>query len=198
MKTDTLKEIWKCGTNKEIRPYSATELDKIMVKSARKSMKTVQMKGGFQIVVIAVMIYIILKLLFGNSSVEFKMLDFAGFLIIFVCFLLSKRSDYKMNKYKCDMPVKEWLEYRIREIEKVVNAKLKYNVLIYGGAFLLSYSFHVVSQILLKASFNLLLSGGIFLGLIVFIMIIKRSLSKKYNQILKELKTLYKQLEESN
>lgn len=198
MEENSIKDIWKLGVNSNIKSYSNSELNEIIVKSARKSMKPIQLGGIFQFVVIAVMIYLILTLLFRDNSVQMKLLNFAGLIIIFVSSLAWKRSDYKMNKYKYDMPVKEWLEYRIEELNKTIYTKKKYNIVVMCLSFLLGFGFHVVNQIILKAPFNLFLSGSIFVVLIIYFVIVARSLNRKYKKALKELKDLYKQFEESN
>jgi multisubunit Na+/H+ antiporter MnhB subunit len=198
METNDIKDIWRSGVDSKIKSYSDYELNEMVIESARKSMKAIQLGGIFQLVVIAVMIYLILTLFFRDNSLEMKLLDFTGLLILFVCSVLWKRSDYKMNKYKYDMPVKEWLEYRIHEIDKTISTKKKYNILIMCLAFLLGFGFHVVHQIILKAPFNPILSGSILVGLIIYFVIVARSLNTKYRKTLEELKELYQQFEESN
>lgn len=197
MEKNNLKLIWKIGVNEETKSYSDSELNEMIVKSARKSMKTIQLGGIFQFVIIAVIVYLIVKLFFRDNSLEMKLLDLIGLFILFVCSVLWKRSDYKMNKYKCDIPVKEWLEYRINELNKTIYKKKKYNAFIMCVAFLLGFGFHVVHQIILKVPFDPIISGFILVGLIIYFAIVARSLNKKCRKTLEELKKLYKQFEES-
>lgn len=197
METDRIKDVWRRGMNTHIASYSEAELNGIVVKAARKAMKPIQLGGIFQWIVVAVMIYITGILIFRDNSLEMKLLDFSGLVILLLCFLGWKHSDYKMNKYTCDMPVKAWLEYRIRELNKTMYTRKKYNVLIMGGAFLLGFGFHVVSQLILKAPFNPLFSGSLFIGLLLYLLLVGRSLEKKYKKTLEELDGLYKQMDES-
>lgn len=198
MKENEIKEIWKLGVDSKIKPYSNTELNEIVIRSARKSMKAIQLGGIFQLIVIGVIIYLILVLVLRDNSIEMKLLDLAGLLILFVCAVLWKHSDYKMNKFKYDTPIKEWLEYRINELNKTIYRRKKYNILIMCMAFILGFSFHVIHQIILKKPFNPILSGVVFVGLIIYLAIITYSLNKKHLKTLEELKEIYKQFEESN
>lgn len=198
MKESNIKELWKSGTDSNTKSYSDSELNEIIVRTAKKSMKAVQLDGVFQYVVIAVVVYLIFTLLFRNNSLEMKLLDFAGLTILLLCAFFWKRSDYKMGTYKCDMPVKEWLEYRINELNKTVYRKRKYNRLIICLSLLLGFGFHVVQQMLVKAPFNPILSGSIFIALVIFCVFITRSLNGKYRKTRDELKELYRQFEESN
>ena len=198
MKENEIKEIWKLGVDSKIKPYSNTELNEIVIRSARKSMKAIQLGGIFQLIVIGVIIYLILVLVLRDNSIEMKFLDLAGLLILFVCAVLWKHSDYKMNKFKYDTPIKEWLEYRINELNKTIYRRKKYNILIMCMAFILGFSFHVIHQIILKKPFNPILSGVVFVGLIIYLAIIAYSLNKKQLKTLDELKEIYKQFGESN
>ena len=65
-------------------------------------------------------------------------------------------------------------------------------------AFLLGFGFYVTRQIIMKASFNPLLSGLIFVGLIVYFIIVTRSLNRKHKKTLNELEDLYTQFEDLN
>lgn len=196
MKNNNLKLIWKIGVNEEAKSYSDSELNEMIVKSTRKSLKAIQLGGIFQFVIIAVVIYLIVILFSRDSGLEMKLFNITGLLILLICSVLWKRSDYKMNKYRYDIPVKEWLEYRINELNKTIYTRKKYNIFIMCLAFLLGFGFHVVHQIILKAPFNPILSGSILVGLIIYFVIVARSLNGKYRETLKELKELHKQFEE--
>lgn len=196
METNDIKNIWKTGIEENIQPYSNSELNEMVVKSARKAMKPIQLGGIFQLIIIVIVAYLVFTLIFRDNSLEMKLLNFTELLIILICALLWKRSDYKMNK--CDMPIKEWLEYRINELKKTVYARTKYNIVVTCFAFLLGFGFYVAHQIIVKAPFNPLLSGSIFVGLIVYFVIVTRSLNRKHRKTLYELEELFKQFESTN
>lgn len=195
MRTNTIKDIWQSSVH--IKSYSDSELNDIIIKSARKSMKAIQLGGIFQLVIIVIMIYLVFILVFRNNGLEMKLLNSAGLLILLVCSLLWKRSDYKMNKYKYDMPIKEWLEYRIHELNKTICMRKRYKVLVLCITIIIGFGVHVVTQIIQKTPFNPLVSGSIFIGLIIYIVIVSASLDKKHKKTLKELQELYGQVEES-
>lgn len=196
METNDIKNIWKTGIEENIESYSNSELNEMVVKSARKSMKSIQLGGIFQLVIIAVMVHLLFILIFRDNSFEMKLLNFTELVFIFICCILWKRSDYRMNK--CDMPVKEWLEYRINKLKKIVYTRKKYNIAVTCFAFFLGFGCYVAEQIIMKTPFNLLLSGSIFVGLILYFVVVTRSLTRKYKKTLNELETLYKQLEALN
>lgn len=195
MKTNTIKDVWQSSIH--IKSYSDSELNDIIIKSARKSMKAIQLGGIFQLIIIAIIIYLVLILAIRDNSLEMKLLDSTGLLILLVCSFLWKRSDYKMNKYKYDMPIKDWLEYRINELNKTIYMRKKYKVLVLCITIIIGFGFHVVTQIIQKTPFNPLLSGSIFIGLIIYIVIVSGSLDKKHKKTLKELKELHEQIEQS-
>ena len=193
MKKNNIKEVWKSGINSNIKSYSESELNKIVIKSARKSMKRIQLGGLFQLIIIAIVIYVMHILIFRNNSIEMKLLYIAELIILLGCSLQWKYSDYKMNMYTSDKPVKEWLEYRINEINRKIYLMNKYGLSL---AVLIGFGFHIAHQIILKIHFNPFVSGGILVGLIIYLVLVTRPLNKKLNKALKELKELYKQYEE--
>lgn len=127
METNDIKDIWKTETVKEMKPYSEEELNEIVVKSVRKSIKTVYPGTIFRLVVIAVIVYLIATLFLREQSMEGMLLDVSALVILSVSYLLWERSAYKMRKYTNSKPVKEWLEYRIKEFEKNIKFKTKYD-----------------------------------------------------------------------
>lgn len=198
MKTNDMKDIWQSAVNQNVKSYSDPELNEMVIKSARRSMKPIQMGGWLQIVIIAIVIYVTLTLLFFDHSIERKLFDLTGLSILVVCYLLSKRSDHKMNAYHPDMPVKEWLGHRISKLKKTVYMKTRYKVLIMCLAFLSGFGIYLASYIVLKAPFNPFLTALVFVGLAIYFAIVGRSLRRKYKKTLNELEELYKQFEESD
>ena len=193
METNDIKDIWKTETVKEMKPYSEEELNEIVVKSVRKSIKTVYPGTIFRLVVIAVIVYLIATLFLREQSMEGMLLDVSALVILSVSYLLWERSAYKMRKYTNSKPVKEWLEYRIKEFEKT-----KYDLAIYACSFLFSIGFYVFYQIAANIPPGILIVIIIPLGLIIYLLIARRSINRNYQKALHELKELYKQFEESN
>lgn len=198
METNDIKDIWKTETVKEMKPYSEEELNEIVVKSVRKSIKTVYPGTIFRLVVIAVIVYLIATLFLREQSMEGMLLDVSALVILSVSYLLWERSAYKMRKYTNSKPVKEWLEYRIKEFENTIRFNTKYNLVIYACSFLFSIGFYVFYQIAANIPPGILTVIIIPLGLIIYLLIARRSINRNYQKALHELKELYKQFEESN
>lgn len=198
METNDIKDIWKTETVKEMKPYSEEELNEIVVKSVRKSIKTVYPGTIFRLVVIAVIVYLIATLFLREQIMEGMLLDVSALVILSVSYLLWERSAYKMRKYTNSKPVKEWLEYRIKEFENTIRFNTKYNLVIYACSFLFSIGFYVFYQITVNVTPGILTVIIIPLGLIIYLLIVRRSINRNYQKALHELKELYKQFEESN
>lgn len=195
MENNNLKKMWKSKIDSNIKSYSDKELSTIIVKSAQKSIKKTQPRGILRIIVICIVVYLIVKLIVGNNSLEIKVIDSCALLILSISYFLWERSAYIMNKYRFDMPVKEWLEYRIREVEKSIRIKKKYGLFIYGGAVILGSSFGII-PLFFRETFDFLTAIALLSFTIIFVVIISQSMNKNYNKTLSELKELYKQFEE--
>ena len=198
METNDIKDIWKTETVKDMKPYSEEELNEIVVKSVRKSIKTVYPGTIFRLVIITVIVYLIATLFLRKQSMEGMLLDVSALVILSVSYLLWERSAYKMRKYSNSKPVKEWLEYRIKEFENTIRFNTKYNLVIYACSFLFSIGFYVFYQITANVTPGILTVIIIPLGLIIYLLIVRRSINRNYQKALHELKELYKQFEESN
>lgn len=198
METNDIKDIWKAETVKDMKPYSEEELNEIVVKSVRKSIKTVYPGTIFRLVIITVIVYLIATLFLRKQSMEGMLLDVSALVILSVSYLLWEHSAYKMWKYTNNKPVKEWLEYRIKEFENKIRFNTKYNLVIYACSFLFSIGFYVFYQITANVTPGILTVIIIPLGLIIYLLIVRRSINRNYQKALHELKDLYKQFEDSN
>lgn len=197
METNDIKNIWKEGVEENINPYSNTKLNEIVIKSARKSINAIYPGTIFRLIVIGVVIYIIAMSVWGNKSKEVMLVDFCGLAILSISYFFWERSAYKMKKYSYGIPVKEWLEYRIREVEKSVNFYTRYDLLIYGFSFLFAIGFYIFYQIVGKTTPSVLTMFIIPIVLVIYIWIVRRSMNRNLKKTLSELKELYKQFEES-
>lgn len=198
METNDIKDIWKTGVEENLPSYSDEELNEMVVKSARKSMKAIYPGTIFRLVIMSVLVYLIVMLFVRKQSTEGMVIDISAFLVLSVSFFFWERSALKMRKYSKGKPIKEWLEYRIKEIEKSIKFTAKYNWIIYGCSFLGSIGFYVFYQITAHVTPDICNLIVIPLGLAVYLWIVKRSLNRNYRKTLHELKDLYKQLEDSN
>ena len=60
METNDIKKIWKAGVEGDIKPYSNSELNKMVVNTARKSISRVYPSVIFRLVIIAVIVLLII------------------------------------------------------------------------------------------------------------------------------------------
>ena len=195
MEAHDIKETWKAGVEKNIKPYPEEKLNEMVIKSARKSIKTVYPGTVFRLVVVAVVVYLIVMLFIREQSMERAYVDIAALAILSVSYFLWERSAYRMRKYTNGMAVKEWLEYRIKEVEKDVKFNTKYGWIVYTCSFLSAIGFYVFYLMAMNITPGILNVVVVPLGIAIYLLIIDRSLGRNYRKTLRELKDLYKQFE---
>ncbi len=195
MEAHDIKETWKAGVEKNIKPYPEEKLNEMVIKSARKSIKTVYPGTVFRLVVVAVVVYLIVMLFIREQSMERAYVDIAALAVLSVSYFLWERSAYRMRKYTNGMAVKEWLEYRIKEVEKSVKFNTKYGWIVYTCSFLLAIGFYVFYLMAMNITPGILNIIVVPLGIAIYLLIIDRSLGRNYRKTLRELKDLYKQFE---
>lgn len=197
METIDIKDIWKTG-EEGIQSYSEEKLNEMVVKSARKSIKAIYPGIIFRCIIIGIIVHLITILLGGRYSTERMLLDLSALIILSVSYFFWERSAFKMRKYTKGRSVKEWLEYRINEIEKSITFTSKYNWIVYSCSFLLTIGFYVLYQIEANVTPNILNIIVIPIGLFIYLLLVTRSLNRNYRKTIRELKDLYKQFEDSN
>lgn len=195
MEAHDIKETWKAGVEKNIKPYPEDKLNEMVVKSARKSIKTVYPGTVFRLVVVAVVVYLIVMLIIREQSMERAYVDIAALAVLSVSYFLWERSAYRMRKHTNGMAVKEWLEYRIKEVEKDVKFNTKYGWIVYTCSFLSAIGFYVFYLMAMNITPGILNVVVVPLGIAIYLLIIDRSLGRNYRKTLRELKDLYKQFE---
>ena len=195
MEAHDIKETWKAGVEKNIKPYPEDKLNEMVVKSARKSIKTVYPGTVFRLVVVAVVVYLIVMLFIREQSMERAYVDIAALAVLSVSYFLWERSAYRMRKYTNGMAVKEWLEYRIKEVEKDVKFNTKYGWIVYTCSFLSAIGFYVFYLMAMNITPGILNVVVVPLGIAIYLLIIDRSLGRNCRKTLRELKDLYKQFE---
>lgn len=195
MEAHDIKETWKAGVEKNIKPYPEEKLNEMVIKSARKSIKTVYPGTVFRLVVVAVVVYLIVMLFIREQSMERAYVDIAALTVLSVSYFLWERSAYRMRKYTNGMAVKEWLEYRIKEVEKSVKFNTKYGWIVYTCSFLSAMGFYVFYLMAMNITPGILNVVVVPLGIAIYLLIIDRSLGRNYRKTLRKLKDLYKQFE---
>jgi len=198
METTNLKGLWKLGIDKYIKTYSHAELNEMVIKSARKSIRNVYPGTIFRLVVIGVIVLIISLLLWGNRSKELMIVNISALVVLSVAYYLWELSAYKMRKYTYGMPVKDWLEYRIKEIEKTMKFSTKYNLAIYLCSFIFAIGFYASYLLIMKVTPGLFSIVVVPVILIIYLCILRCSMNRNYKKTHHELDELYKQFDELN
>lgn len=197
MEDERIKEIWKRNVVKQIDSYSESEIKAIVLKNARKAI-------GLSYPGIALISFLVAMTLFcmwiGLQYAPQMRVFWIVCTIILLCVVCASLfSRRKMQRYSCDMPIKDWIESRIREFDRSIGRKKGYwFVMTYGAGLLFLVMFCVV--LVLTAGFSLLqtvipfITGLVFMT--VFAEIGKRSSIKRMIETRKQLQELYDQLRE--
>ena len=196
MKNNDIKNQWKSMADNRIKNYSESELNDMVIKSARKSIRAVYPGNVFRLIIIGVIIFISTKLVIYDQSQGKIMIDLCGLIILSVSYFLWERSAYIMRRYSSNIPVKQWLEERIKLIEKSTRFNIKYDWALYGAALLIAIVFYVSYQLVLHIQPNIINVVVIPVGIAIYFLIVRHFLNKNYRNTLKNLKDLYKQFEE--
>lgn len=193
---NNIKSKWKTETQNDIRIYSESELNDIVVKSAKKSIKAIYPGNIFRLIIIGVIVFISVRLIIRQQSPGIMLTDLSGLLILSVSYFFWERSAYIMRRYNNNIPVKQWLEKRIAKIEKSIRFNTKYDWALYITALLIAGVFYVIYQVLTDAPANIINVVVVPAGLVVYFLIVRHFLNKNYRKTLESLKELYRQFEE--
>lgn len=79
METNDIKETWKAGIERTIKPYPEERLNEMVVNSARKSIKTVYPGTVFRLVIIAVAVFLIVSQFVKEQNATRLYLDMGAF-----------------------------------------------------------------------------------------------------------------------
>ncbi|MDR1273349.1 MAG: hypothetical protein LBK12_02250 [Odoribacteraceae bacterium] len=195
MKTDDFKKTWQSRVDGNIQNYSNEELNRMIVKSARKSMKAIQpnlMIRGVVGMMVAILVWLMVT---DHYSAAIGVMYVVSLLMLLGTYFFVEQKAYKLNKYNSGVPVKEWLRQRVEKVKKSRDDLIKYDFLKYGSALLSAYVFYSIFQVLRNVRFNWL-SVIIFIALFVYILILRHCQMRNNNKTLDRLTELYKQLEE--
>ena len=193
MENNEFKNIWKTAVDKEIRKYSETELNAMVVKNARKSMRKL-IPQWFVVFSIFVVGYMFWKIYTTSDLRLISLYTFVS-LVIVVSLIIYFFSMRKMNKYKLDMSVKEWLKFRINEIDKGIQFPKKYKIHIDVGLSIMCIGivgtyFYIVTGSLISYRFALAILF-VFPYMVIFIILFKN----RYSKVRDYLQSLYEQIE---
>lgn len=198
MEKKELHTLWKGESGKYIHPYSDQQLEAAILKAARRSVRKLYSRKEF---ILYIPLIILLVQRMTASPWYEEMIWFHSFILLIVSLTLAATlwSSWKMNRPEADKPVKEWIEYRIRVLERSIARKQKYGWLVYLlMLLLLGWLNWIALNVWAKPLRDLVLIQAIMVPLVLIGAYLgnKRSL-KRYNRICLDLKNLYRQISEN-
>ena len=193
MENNEFKNLWK---SVEVKQYSENELNAIVVKSAKKTMRKLYPGLNVKVAILVLSAgYFLWKIIFSNDNS--KLIAFYTFIVLLIlaALIIGYFSKWKMNKYSPNIPVKEWLKFRIDKLNKSIHLQQKYRIHIHVGIFMLSIGIGAVCCYLLFGSLNYLITLGV--GASLLMMLITRIFWKdRDGEVRDYLQSMYEQLDE--
>lgn len=196
MKDNNLQLIWKTGVNEETKTYSDSELNEMVIKCARKSMRKIYPGWILRTIAILIVMMLLWEIITGYENIPITILRLVVLLIITVSMGTSEWSARKMDRYNFDMPVKEWLKYRIGKVEESIRFTQKYDIIVHVGTFIISFGIFLMHNYLMNVPFNLLIFAAVFLWTLIYILGCRMMVKKHHQKVLRHLQELYNKLEE--
>ena len=194
MENNEFKNLWK---TMEVRQYSEAELNDIAVKSAKKSMRKLYPGWKVKVALCAFAVgYMLWKIICSNDSPRFIAFYIFIILIIMASLILGYFSKWKMNKYRPDIPMKEWLKFRIDELNKSIRFQKKYRIHIHVSVVILivgicAVYFYMLYGSLINYSFAFAVAASLLM-LVIFKILWK----DRYSEVRDYLQSMYEQLGE--
>lgn len=195
MNSDKIKEIWKDNAVKQIDAYSALQIERIILRNARKAMGLSLPGAGYIAMLIVALLYCIWGMIWGAPQMRVFFTIVVAFSILVVIIVFYQR--LRMQHYAYNKPLKEWIGSRINELDKSLHQKRLATVLrrIIGLLFPLFYC--VILRF--TAGFPMwkiiiVLTVGV-ITLIIFDVIWRRRTVPRMIESRKRLQELYDQLE---
>ena len=110
--------------------------------------------------------------------------------------IIGYLSKWVMNKYRPDIPVKEWLKFRIDELNKSIRSQKKYRIHIHVGVVILMVGicavyFYMLYGSLINYSFALAVAASLLVPVIFKIL-----WKDRYSEVRDYLQSMYEQLDE--
>lgn len=198
MDSDKIKEIWKENAVKQIDNYTESEIKAIVLKSARKVIRSSFPGLGFiAFVGILTLFCVGIGLKYAPNMQIYWIVSAIILVIAIYASIFSRR---KMLKYSFDVNLKSWIESRIKEFDRSINRKKRYwFVMTYGVGVLFLVSFCAI--LILTSGFTLTRVIIPFIvgltSLIISAEIGKRIAIKRMIETRKRLQELHDQLEDS-
>lgn len=189
-----MRTLWASGTQSTETNYSVGELNRMVLRSAQRSIRRVYPGWIIGLACLACVVYLGVKVVVGVGGWPLMTLHTLLLSIIVVAQVVSIVSQRKINRYNPNISVKEWIGSRIASIERGILFRRRYGVLIYG-----SQALFVVGVIFFNLYFAqgfvaiLPFSVGITVGLTTAF-VLGGLLAKRLRRTKEKLEKLYEQI----
>ncbi len=199
MENNEFKNLWKTAVDQDVKPYSEAELDAMVVKRARESMR--KLYSGWKVksvVCILIIGYTLWEIICNAGSPLFITFNTLVLLLIATGLILQYLGKRTMNKYKPDIPIKEWIKFRIDAIDKSTRIRKKYRMHINAGVIILIVGINAAYSYILNGSifnYSLLIA---FVASLLVLVFIRTRWKNRYGEVRDYLQTLYEQMDEQN
>lgn len=202
MDNEKIKEIWKKNAVKQIDCYTDSEIKSIILKSARKAINY-SYPG-----ILFWSLFILFNLLCVWLVIQYPLpqLQTYGYVCITAIMVLllgticlSEWGRRKSQRYSCDIPLKEWVELRIRDFDKGIERNKRNWFWKYGTGLTLLLMFSLIYILTVGFSLKVLLIQLIagLIALIIVSTIANRIFIKRMIETRKQLQDLYDQFQDS-
>lgn len=128
MNSEKIKEIWKANAVKQIESYTDSEIKSIVLRSVRKAINY-SYPGIIFWSVLILFNLLIVWLMMQYASPRLQIYGYALMITIMVLLLgaicVSEWGRRKAQRYSFDVPLKEWIELRIRYFDEGIERSEK-------------------------------------------------------------------------
>ncbi|MDR0659730.1 MAG: hypothetical protein LBG19_02785 [Prevotellaceae bacterium] len=193
MENDRLKNIWKTSIGTQIDAYSNTELNAMMVKSAKESIR--KLYPGWIIVGLCILTvaYLVWKVIAGNEQIAIVVFYLALLCITIVSLVAMLYSLSKMKKYNFSTSVTAWIKYRIEAIDRSIRLKKKYTIYVYLFVICILVAFNLLKIYILHRSLtHVVITAAIELAAVISVLCVSLQYrNKRYVTAREHLQSLY-------
>lgn len=197
MENNELSNIWKSQANREIKPYSISELDNMIVKNARNAIPHLFPGLKTKAVLSAlVTVYLLWEVIAGSISLSLKIFYGILIVIVLISWILLWKSLRKMQMQNPAIPVKEWIKEKIIYIDKSIAYQKKYDTSISIGLTLFIVGIFIIQNYILHGTIILftLIVVLITVSIALYLSYVRK---KRFKEVRNYLQSLYEQLDES-
>lgn len=196
MENNNLSNIWKSQAEQEIKQYSISELDRMIVKNTRHSI--IRLFPGLKIKVflsVLVSAYLLWLVIAGQLNLSLKIFYCLLIALIVVSWALVWISLRKLQKPNPAIPVRDWLKGRIAEIDQSIAYQKKYGIGISIGVVLFVAGICITQNYILNGMITLIAFGSALLAVSITLYLSYIG-KKRFREVRSYLQSLYELLDE--